>query len=75
MKVTRRKITASMVKPKTYRPARRYVNPADQIQYTELLDKTVNNPQTFTYLDYERNKNMINVLRKQYEDIIRMYRS
>ena len=59
MKVTRRKSVTSRVKTVKYRPARRYVNPANQVQYTELLDATVNNPQTFTYMDYERNKNMI----------------
>ena len=61
MKVTRKKSarTTNKVKTVKYRPARRYINPANQVQYTELLDKTVNNPQIFTYMDYERNKNLI----------------
>lgn len=58
MKVTRKR-TTNRVKTVKYRPARRYVTPANQVQYTELLDATVNNPQTFTYMDYERNKNLI----------------
>lgn len=58
---------------KKYRPARRYVNQADQIAYAQLLDKTTNDPQKFSYLDYARNQGMINVLRKQYEQVIRMF--
>ena len=76
MKVNRKKTaTASVqqVKKSRRRPARRYINPADQVQYTEFLDNTVNNPQTFTYMDYTRNTNMIEVFRKQYEDIIRNF--
>jgi hypothetical protein len=42
-----------------YRPARRYVNQADQVNYAAQLDKTVNNPMNFSYLDYNRNINMI----------------
>lgn len=50
-------------KPKTqkYRPAKRYVNPATQTTYTEQWDKTINNPQTFTYMDWNRNQNMIRI--------------
>ena len=62
MRVTKnvkRKASTQQVKTKKYRPARRYVNPADQRQYTELYDNNVNNPQTFTYMDFERNKHMI----------------
>jgi hypothetical protein len=79
MKVTRsttkRKANAQQVSKPKYRPAKRYINPANQIAYTELLDNTFNNPQTFTYMDFARNQNMINVFRKQYEDIIRLYRN
>ena len=77
MRVTRTKkkntATTKQVRNKKYRPARKYINPADQVAYTERLDNTVNNPQIFTYMDYNRNINMIGVFRKQYEDIIRMY--
>jgi hypothetical protein len=77
MKISRstpvKKKTATLKKPTKRRPARRYVDPATQVAYTSALDNGVNNPQTFTYMDYERNKSMINVLRKNYEDIIRMY--
>lgn len=79
MKVTRTKkrnvanTQQVKTKNKSRRPARRYINPADQVTYTERLDTTVNNPQTFTYMDYNRNINAIEMLRKQYEDIVRMY--
>jgi hypothetical protein len=53
------KVVRKTPKKSTRRPARRYINPADQIAYTELLDNTINNPQTFTYMDYNRNQNMI----------------
>lgn len=63
MRVTRTKKkntgTTKQVRNKKYRPARRYINPVDQTTYTERLDNTVNNPQTFTYMDYNRNIEMI----------------
>jgi hypothetical protein len=76
MRVTRtvkRKANIKQVKTEKYRPARRYVNPANQTTFTEQWDNTINNPQTFTYMDYARNQNMIGVMRKHYEDIIRIY--
>lgn len=76
MRVTRtvkRKANTKQVKAEKYRPARRYVNPANQTTFTEQWDNTINNPQTFTYMDYTRNQNMIGVMRKHYEDIIRIY--
>lgn len=57
MKVVRKK-TKKQVKT-SRRPARRYINPADQISYCEQMDNTINNPQTFTWMDYNRNQNMI----------------
>lgn len=62
MRITRtikRKADAQQVKKEKYRPARRYVNPANQITFTEQWDNTINNPQTFTYMDFNRNQNMI----------------
>lgn len=56
-----------------YRPARRYRNQANQIAYSQLLDITTNDPKNFTYLDYSRNQGMINVMRKYYEQVIRMF--
>ena len=77
MKINRTTKTAKPRVAKTTttrrRTAKKVVNPATQVAYTSSLDNSVNNPQTFTYMDYERNKAMINVLRKNYEDIIRMY--
>jgi hypothetical protein len=76
MRVTRtvkRKANTNQVKTPRKRLARRYVDVNKQVQYTELLDNTVNNPMTFTYMDPNRNQNAIELLRKQYEDIIRMY--
>jgi hypothetical protein len=76
MKINRTTKTAKQRVTKTTtrrRTAKKVVNPATQVAYTSSLDNSVNNPQTFTYMDYERNKAMINVLRKNYEDIIRMY--
>ena len=76
MRVTRtvkRKVNTNQVKTPRKRPARRYVDVNKQVQYTELLDNSVNNPMTFTYMDPLRNQNAIELLRKQYEDIIRMY--
>lgn len=78
MRVTRtvkRKANTQQVAKSKYRPAKRYVNPANQTAYYELMDNNINNPQTFTYMDFTRNQNMISVLRKQYEDIIRLYRN
>lgn len=76
MKINRTTKTAKQRVTKTTtrrRTVKKVVNPATQVAYTSSLDNSVNNPQTFTYMDYERNKAMINVLRKNYEDIIRMY--
>lgn len=63
----------NQVKPPKYRPARRYIKPTNRVTYTDLNDNTLNNPQTFTYMDYNRNKGMVDLVRKHYEDIIRMY--
>jgi hypothetical protein len=76
MKINRTTKTAKQRVTKTTtrrRTVKKVVNPATQVAYTSSLDNSVNNPQTFTYMDYARNKAMINVLRKNYEDIIRMY--
>ena len=76
MRVTRtvkRKPNTNQVKTPRKRLARRYVDVNKQVQYTELLDSTLNNPQTFTYMDPNRNQNAIGVLKKHYEDIIRLY--
>lgn len=70
MKVKRKTVQSKYPK---HRPARRYINPVEQVAYTEQLDNTVNDPQVFTYMDYNRNKNMIEVMRGRFEDIIRMY--
>lgn len=62
MRVTRtvkRKANTQQIKKEKYRPARRYVNPATQKTYTEDWDNTINNPQMFTYMDFNRNQNMI----------------
>lgn len=69
-KTAKQRVTTTTTRRRT---AKKVVNPATQVTYTSSLDNSVNNPQTFTYMDYERNKAMINVLRKNYEDIIRMY--
>lgn len=63
----------NQVKAPKYRPARRYINPTNRVTYTDLNDNTLNNPQTFTYMDYNRNKGMVDLMRKHYEDIIRIY--
>jgi hypothetical protein len=76
MRITRtvkRKANTNQVKPAKKRPARRYIDVSKQVQYTELLDNSVNNPKTFTYMDPNRNQNAIGLLKKHYEDIIRLY--
>lgn len=76
MRITRtvkRKANTNQVKPVKKRPARRYIDVSKQVQYTELLDNSVNNPKTFTYMDPNRNQNAIGLLKKHYEDIIRLY--
>lgn len=76
MRITRtvkRKATSRQVKNKKYRPARRYINEKEQTTYAQFTDTTINDPQVFSYLDYNRNQNMIGVIRKHYEDMIRMY--
>ena len=76
MRVTRtvkRKANRNQVAKDKYRPARRYINEKEQITYAQFADSTINDPQSFTYLDYLRNQNMIGVIRKHYEEMIRMY--
>lgn len=78
MKITRKK-TASSLSPtlkkrgRPPRPAKRYIDQKQQESYISKINDTVNNPQTFTYLDYNRNQNYIEVIRKHYEQMIKMY--
>ena len=78
MKITRKK-TASKLAPTTKRkgrpprPAKRYIDQKQQVSYISGLNDTVNNPQTWTYMDYNRNRNYIQVVRKHYEEMIKMY--
>lgn len=69
MKITR-KITQPK-KPRKPRTKKRIIqnNPNN----TSIDINSFNNPQTFTYLDYNRNQNMIEVIRKHYEQMIRLY--
>lgn len=53
------KVVRKTPKKTSRRPARRYINSAEQVSYCEQMDNTINNPQTFTYMDYNRNQNMI----------------
>lgn len=55
------------------RPAIRYIDQRNQISYIDQFNETLNNGQSFTYLDYERNKNFIEVIRKHYQQMIKMY--
>lgn len=76
MRVTRtvkRKANSHQVKKEKYRPAIRYIDEKKQTTYIESIENTINDPQNFTYLDYARNENMINVIKKHYEDMIRLY--
>ena len=68
----RHRKNAQIYQPK-YRPARRYRNDVNQTSYSQLLDQTTNDPKKFTYLDFSRNQGMINVMRKYYEQVIRMF--
>lgn len=78
MKITRKK-TASSLSPtlkkrgRPPRPAKRYIDQKQQVSYINNINDTVNNPQSFTYMDYQRNKNYIQVIRKHYEEMIKMY--
>lgn len=78
MKITRKK-TASSLSPtlkkrgRPPRPAKRYIDQKQQESYINKINNTLNDPQSFTYMDYQRNKNYIQVIRKHYEEMIKMY--
>lgn len=78
MKITRKK-TASSLSPtlkkrgRKPRPAKRYIDQKQQESYINKINDTLNNPQSFTYMDYQRNRNYIQVIRKHYEEMIKMY--
>lgn len=78
MKITRKK-TASSLSPtlkkrgRPPRPAKRYIDQKQQVSYISGINDTLNNPQSWTYMDYNRNQNYIQVIRKHYEEMIKMY--
>lgn len=70
MKITR-KVPKKRGRPP--RPAKRYIDQKKQVSYISGINDTLNDPQSFTYMDYQRNKNYIQVIRKHYEEMIKMY--
>lgn len=78
MKITRKKTTSSLSptlkkRGRPPKPAKRYIDQKQQISYINSFGNTLNDPQSFTYMDYQRNKNYIEVVRKHYEEMIKMY--
>lgn len=75
MKITKKVKPVKIPQKRGRKPklAYRYINEADQISYIDKINDTLNNPQNFTYMDYNRNRNMIQVIRKHYEQMIKMY--
>lgn len=53
-------------------PPKRYIQ-TNQVSYIDRFNDTLNNSQNFTYMDYARNANYIQVIRKHYQQMIRMY--
>ena len=52
-------------------PGKRYINESEQFSYTEYLDKTVNNPQTFSWADPNRQMISQDLMRNYYDNMIR----
>ena len=78
MKITRKKSSKQLAptvrrRGRPPRPAKRYIDQKQQVSYISGINDTLNNPQTWTYMDYNRNKNYIQVVRKHYEEMIKMY--
>lgn len=79
MKVTR-KISGKQIlknqqaqKQKNRRRSRRYVETENQQKcYAQLLDNTVNNPYQFSFADYDRNSQRIQLLKTRFDDMIRI---
>lgn len=79
MKVTR-KISGKQIlknqqaqKQKNRRRSRRYVETENQQKcYAQILDNTVNNPYQFSFADYDRNSQRIQLLKTRFDDMIRI---
>ena len=56
MKITR-KVPKKRGRPP--RPAKRYIDQKKQVSYISGINDTLNNPQSFTYMDYNRNQNSL----------------
>lgn len=80
MKVTR-KISGKQIlknqqaqKQKKRRRSRRYIqNNQSQKCYAQLLDNNLNNPYQFSFADYNRNLQRIQVLKTRFDDMIRIH--
>ena len=75
MKIERklkRSYNSEDLKPKKHRPVKRYVSEARQTCYTDITDK-LNNPEIFTYNDINRNQGLIELYKKQFNEVIRNY--
>ena len=69
MKVRKNK---QIINKPEFRPAKRYISEADQYSYINDLDKNYNNPQTFSWANFNRQQMSHDLLRNYYDNMIRM---